>query len=106
MIFKVIKAFKDLQNSNLIYNVGDVFPREGKEVSRKRLNDLSTDNNLQKQPVIESIESTEDVHERPNYSDMKDMKVSELKKIAKERALNGYSDMKKAELVELLEGGK
>ncbi|MCM3071727.1 Rho termination factor N-terminal domain-containing protein [Staphylococcus equorum] len=103
MIFKVIKAFKDLQNSNLIYNVGDVFPREGKEVSRKRLNDLSTDNNLQKQPVIESIESTEDVSERPNYSDMK---VSELKKIAKERALNGYSDMKKAELVELLEGGK
>lgn len=100
MIFKVIKAFKDLQDSNLIYNVGDVFPREGKEVSRERLNDLSTDNNLQKQPVIEGIE---DVSERPNYSDMK---VSELKKIAKERALNGYSDMKKSELVELLEGGK
>ncbi|WP_426429071.1 Rho termination factor N-terminal domain-containing protein [Staphylococcus equorum] len=100
MIFKAIRAFKDLQDSNRIYNVGDVFPREGKEVSRERLTDLSTDNNLQKQPVIEGIE---DVSERPIYSDMK---VSELKKIAKKRALNGYSDMKKSELVELLEGGK
>lgn len=103
MIFKAIRAFKDLQDSNRIYNVGDVFPREGKEVSQERLTDLSTDNNLQKQSVIESIAITEDVSERPNYSDMK---VSELKKIAKERALNGYSDMKKAEIVELLEGGK
>lgn len=103
MIFKAIRAFKDLQDSNRIYNVGDVFPREGKEVSHERLTDLSTDNNLQKQPVIESLETTEDISERPNYSDMK---VSELKKVAKERALNGYSDMKKSELVELLEGGK
>lgn len=100
MIFKAIRAFKDLQDSNRIYNVGDVFPRKGKEVSHERLTDLSTDNNLQKQPVIEGIE---DVSERPTYSDMK---VSELKKIAKEGAYIGYSDMKKSELVELLEGGK
>lgn len=97
MTNKVIKYFTDLQDNNHEYNVGDDFPREGKEVSEERLAELSTKNNRQGVPLIERVQ------EQINYNDMK---VSELKEIAKEREIEGYSDMKKAELIEVLEGGK
>ncbi|MDW4434505.1 Rho termination factor N-terminal domain-containing protein [Staphylococcus saprophyticus] len=97
MTNKVIKYFTDLQDNNHEYNEGDVFPREGKEVSEERLDELSTKNNRQGVPLIERVQ------EQINYNDMK---VSELKEIAKEREIEGYSDMKKAELIEVLEGGK
>lgn len=96
MTNKVIKYFTDLQDSNHEYNVGDDFPRKGKEVSKERLTELSTSNNLQGEPLIESVQAGVD------YSGMK---VSELKNIAKEREIEGYSDMKKNELVKVLEGG-
>lgn len=97
MTNKVIKYFTDLQDNNHEYNEGDVFPREGKEVSEERLAELSTKNNRQGFPLIERVQ------EQINYNDMK---VSELKELAKEREVEGYNDMKKAELIEVLEGGK
>tara|TARA_Y100001973_G_C5168720_1_gene317730 strand:- start:541 stop:762 length:222 start_codon:yes stop_codon:yes gene_type:complete len=45
------------------------------------------------------IEVEEEVNEEIDYSSLK---VSELKAIAKERELKGYSTLKKAALVELL----
>ncbi len=96
MTYKVIKYFTDLQDNDHEYNVGDLFPRDGKEVSEERLTELSTKNNRQSKALIERV------LEQVDYSAMK---VSELKELAKERGINGYSDMKKVELIEVLEGG-
>lgn len=97
MTYKVIKYFTDLQDNDHEYNVGDLFPRDGKEVSEERLTELSTKNNRQSKALIERVQ------EQVDYSGMK---VSELKELAKERGINGYSDMKKIELIEVLEGGE
>ncbi|MEX6262121.1 Rho termination factor N-terminal domain-containing protein [Staphylococcus haemolyticus] len=97
MTYKVIKYFTDLQDNSHAYHVGDPFPRTGLDVSKERLTELSTDNNRQNKPLIERVE------EQTNYSDMK---ASELKELAKERDIEGFSHMKKSELIDALEGAE
>lgn len=96
-MYKVIKYFTDLQDDDYEYNVGDSFPRAGLDVSKERLTELSTDNNRQNKPLIERVE------EQTDYSGMK---VSELKELAKERDIEGFSHMKKSELIDALEGAE
>ncbi|PTK69785.1 Rho termination factor N-terminal domain-containing protein [Staphylococcus haemolyticus] len=97
MTYKVIKYFTDLQDNSHAYHVGDLFPRAGLDVSKERLTELSTDNNRQNKPLIERVQ------EQTDYSDMK---VSELKELAKERDIEGFSHMKKSELIDALEGAE
>lgn len=61
--FRVIKYFTDLQDNNFAYHEGDLFPREGLEVSNKRIKELSTSANRRKQPLIEAVE---DIPEEPS----------------------------------------
>lgn len=63
-MYKVIKFFTDLHDNEYPYNVGELFPREGMEVSENRLVELSGSDNKQGVPLIEFIaESDETVPE-------------------------------------------
>lgn len=54
-MYKVIKKFADLEDKNYIYNVGDVYPREGAEPSDERIEFLASSQNKLKTPVIELV---------------------------------------------------
>lgn len=51
-MYKVIVNFKDLQDGNYAYKVGDEFPRKGKTASAERLKELSGSNNKRHTPLI------------------------------------------------------
>lgn len=55
-MYKTIKFFQDLQDNNYPYEVGDIYPREGLEVSEERLEELASDKNLRKEPLIAKVE--------------------------------------------------
>jgi hypothetical protein len=55
-MYKVIKAFTDLQDKRYAYSVGDTYPREGITVSERRLEELSSDKNKRHKPLIEKVE--------------------------------------------------
>ncbi len=51
-MYKVIKYFEDLQDGGYAYEEGDVFPREGLEVSDERIKELSGKKNKRGTPLI------------------------------------------------------
>ena len=60
MQYEVLEYFTDLQDNDYEYNVGDVYPHEGYTPTDKRINDLVSDNNVRKHPIIKAIpEKTE-----------------------------------------------
>ena len=55
-MYRVIKAFVDLQDNNHKYDVGDIYPRNKKKVSASRIKELATDKNRRGSPLIEKVE--------------------------------------------------
>ena len=54
-MYRVIKAFTDMQDNNFAYQVGDEFPRKNFSVLPSRIKELATDKNRQGCPLIEEI---------------------------------------------------
>ena len=65
-MYRVIKAFVDLQDNNYAYDPKDparnTYPRKGLNVLQSRINELASNKNLQKTPLIEEVP---DIEEKP-----------------------------------------
>lgn len=106
MGYKVIHYFTDLQDFNHPYNVGDVFPRIGMNVTEDRLKELSSDKNKQGKPLIEKMddEVEQNDEEKKTYTkrEISRMPLSELKELAKSEGLFGVDEMTGADIKKIL----
>ena len=59
-MYKVTKHFIDLHDNDHSYNEGDIFPREGVDVSKERIEELAGSNIKQHTPLIELVEEDPD----------------------------------------------
>lgn len=71
-MYRVVKYFIDLQDKNHEYHEGDIFPREGLEVTEQRIAELASDKNRRHEPLIaeeveqpEAEQPAEEVEEAP-----------------------------------------
>lgn len=55
-MYKVIERFEDAQDNGHEYQVGDIYPRDGLEVSEERFTELSTTNNRRNLIAIKFFE--------------------------------------------------
>lgn len=62
-MYRVIEYFTDLQDNDYPYNAGDIFPREGKTVSKERFAELSGAANKRGIPLIEEVRDAEETTE-------------------------------------------
>ena len=70
-MYKVIKHFVDLQDSNHKYDIGDTYPRKGLSVLPSRIRELASDKNKQGCPLIEEIPDVEEKPEKKTKSTKK-----------------------------------
>lgn len=81
---RVIKKFTDLQDGNHVYNVGDVYPREGYTPSEERIAELASNKNKQGVPLIEvpasaEVDADEAVEEETVAEESEESKETEEK---------------------------
>lgn len=82
-MYKVIKRFKDLQDKNHVYNVGDIYPRDGFKPSLNRLDELSSAKNKRKQPLIQLIEEKAEEIENKAEKEIEEVKKEVSEEINK-----------------------
>lgn len=69
MKYIVVNAFKDLEDNEHIYKVGDEYPRAGREIdeiSKERIDQLTTTNNKRERVLIIKVEEK---NEEPETTD-------------------------------------
>ena len=74
-MYRVIKAFTDMQDNNYAYDPTDpsrnTYPRKGLNVLQSRINELASNKNRQGCPLIEEIPDVEDKPEKKTKSTKK-----------------------------------
>ena len=68
-MYKVIRMFSDLLDGGHVYKPGDIFPRDGTEVTEDRINELSTAKNRRGKPLIQ--EAAEEAKPKPTRKRVK-----------------------------------
>ena len=58
-MYKVIKAFTDLQDDGFVYLSGEEYPRKGANPSKERIDELSGDKNRLGYPLIALVKGKE-----------------------------------------------
>lgn len=113
MEYKVVNPFEDLQDGRHKYQPGDIFPRVGLKVSRKRLAELSSEKNKQNRPLIEAVfgnakqeeKSREPLPFEPKTytkSEIMHLSTAELKNLATEVGIGDAFEKPGTELKKLL----
>ena len=64
MEYRVIEAFVDLLDDNHLYQVGDTFPRPGKDVTLSRINELASADNKLGTPLIKLADKATKVEKK------------------------------------------
>lgn len=96
-MYEVIRDFTDLQDNEYPYSVGNLFPHNGLEVSKERLKELSSSQNLQKRPLIKKVEE-----KQYTKTNIRRMKLAELQELATEYDIENAYEMTGEELKEAL----
>lgn len=60
-MYKVVSYFTDLKDKNRPYKVGDIYPRDGLEVSEERLAYLASSKTKRGFPVIQKVQEKKKV---------------------------------------------
>lgn len=118
MAYKVISFFKDRQDCRHPYNVGDIFPRQGMNVTEERIRELSTSDNRLGKPLIEKSGDDFSKYMNPpteelpfvtvpqgkayTKTEINRMPTAELKVLAKEKGIDNAEDMTGGELKKAL----
>lgn len=96
-MYKVIHFFTDLKDNSHPYNVGDIFPREGLNVTPQRYAELSSKFNLQGKPLIEVVDDTvsekgKEEQKKYSKSDILRMSLDALRELATEVGIENASE--------------
>lgn len=78
-MYKVIRMFTDLQDSNYKYSAGDIFPRKGVNVSDERLSMLSGSENRRGVPLIKRVEEQSELPKTEETVKSVEKQVEEIK---------------------------
>lgn len=120
MEYRVIEAFVDLLDDNHLYQVGDTFPRPGKDVTLSRINELASADNKLGTPLIKLVDKAAKVEKNVEKkevsleekvkssgltkSDINRMSTAELQELAKDFGVADAEEMSGNQIKKLLNG--
>ena len=121
MEYRVIEAFVDLLDNNHLYQVGDVFPQSGTDVTLARINELASANNKCGVPLIKLADKVKKVEKKVEKkeelslsdkvkssgltkSDINRMTTAELQEVAKNFGVKEAEEMSGNQIKKMLNG--
>lgn len=78
-MYKALTTFADLKDNKHLYHEGDTYPRDGVSVSEARLQELSTNKNATRKPLIVKVEEPQKKVKVETPSEEAEVKNEEVK---------------------------